>query len=73
MGADAPVGPDNIKELTKDVAEATGKLDAWSFGADKATVTYDSYAVGAYVEGAYQCVIPYARLKPLAQHGFPLP
>ncbi|HXT06880.1 MAG TPA: lysozyme inhibitor LprI family protein [Roseiarcus sp.] len=73
IGADAPVGPDFIKDLTKDVVEATGKLDAWSFAADKATVSYDPYAVGAYAEGAYACVIPYATLKPLAKPGFPLP
>jgi len=73
MGADAPVGPDFIKELTKNVAEATGKLDAWSFAADKATVAYDPYAVGAYAEGAYECVIAYATLKPLAKADFPLP
>ena len=73
MGADAPVGPDFINELTKNVAESTGKLGAWSFAAGKATVDYDPYAVGAYAEGAYECVIPYATLKPLAKSDFPLP
>ena len=28
---------------------------------------------GAYAEGAYECVIPYATLKPLAKSDFPLP
>ena len=73
MGADAPVRPDYINELTKEVVEATGKLNASSFAADKATVSYDPYAVGAYAEGAYACLIPYATLKPLAKPGFPLP
>jgi uncharacterized protein YecT (DUF1311 family) len=73
MGADFRLGPDDLKELTKNVAEATSKLDSWSFGPDKATVTYDPYAVGAYVEGSYECVMPYATLKPLAKADFPLP
>jgi len=60
-------------ELPRRVAQATQKLDAWSFGADAATVTYDPYAVGTYAEGAYACVIPYAILKPLAKPSFPLP
>jgi uncharacterized protein YecT (DUF1311 family) len=72
-GADAALGPDDVKELAKTVAEATGKLEAWSFGPDKATVTYDPYAVGAYAEGAFDCEIPYATLKSLAKPGFPLP
>ena len=73
MGADAPLGAADLKELAKNVAEATDKIANWSFGADKATVTYDPYAVGAYVEGAYQCEIPYTMLKPLAKPSFPLP
>ena len=70
MGADAPVGPDYIEELTKNVAESTSGLDCWSFGAETATVTYNPYAVGAFAEGAYQCDIPYATLKPLANPVF---
>jgi len=73
MGADAPVGPDFINELTKEVAGATAKLDAWSFTPVAVTVAYDPYAVGPYVEGAYECVIPYTTLKPLAKPDFPLP
>jgi uncharacterized protein YecT (DUF1311 family) len=73
MGADFRLRADDLKDLTKNVADSTAKLGAWSFAADKATVTYDPYAVGAYVEGAYDCVIPYATLKPLANPAFPLP
>jgi len=69
MGADFTPEED----LPKTVAEATSKLEAWSFGADAATVSYDPYAVGSYAEGPYDCVIPYATLKPLAGPGFPLP
>ena len=73
MGADAPLGPDDLKDLAKQVRDATGKIDAWSFGADKATVTYDAYAVGSYAEGGYACELPYATLRPLAKASFPLP
>jgi uncharacterized protein YecT (DUF1311 family) len=69
FGADLPPEVD----LPRTVAEATAKLEAWSFGAESATISYDPYAVGAYAERAYACVIPYATLKPLAKPGFPLP
>ena len=61
------------KTLADSVAEATGDLKAWSFGADAATVSYDPYAVGAYAEGAFACKAPYATLRPLARPNFPLP
>jgi uncharacterized protein YecT (DUF1311 family) len=72
-GADARLDAESLKELTKNVAEATGRIEAWSFGAQAATVTYDPYAVGAYAEGAFDCKLPYATLKPLARPSFPLP
>ncbi|MGA2484571.1 MAG: lysozyme inhibitor LprI family protein [Roseiarcus sp.] len=61
------------KTLAESVAEATADLKAWSFGADAATVSYDPYAVGAYVEGAFSCSVPYATLRPSARADFPLP
>jgi uncharacterized protein YecT (DUF1311 family) len=61
------------KTLAESVAEATGDLKAWSFGAEAATVSYDPYAVGAYAEGAFSCSVPYATLRPLARSDFPLP
>ncbi len=61
------------KTLAESIAEATGDLEAWSFGADAATVSYDPYAVGAYAEGAFSCSVPYATLRPLARSDFPLP
>ena len=61
------------KTLADSVAEATGDLKAWSFGADAATVSYDPYAVGAYAEGAFACKAPYATLRQLARPDFPLP
>jgi hypothetical protein len=65
--------PADLKSLTHDLEETTRKLDTWSFGADKATIDYDPYAVGAYAEGAYDCEIPYATLRAWVKPGFPLP
>jgi uncharacterized protein YecT (DUF1311 family) len=73
LGDDAPKSAEDLKSLVHDVEEATKKLDVWSFGADKATIDYDPYAVGAYAEGAYDCEIPYAMLRGLTKLGFPLP
>jgi hypothetical protein len=61
------------QDILDSVAKATGDLRAWSFGGDRATISYDPYAVGAYAEGDYFCEIPYATLKPLAKPEFPLP
>jgi len=73
LGDDAPKSAEDLKSLVHDVEEATKKLDVWSFGADKATIDYDPYAVGAYAEGAYDCEIPYTTLRALTKPGFPLP
>ena len=73
LGDGAPEGADAVKELAKEIAEATGNLAAWSFGAEKATVSYNAYDVGAYFEGPYDCELPYSALRPLAKPGFPLP
>jgi uncharacterized protein YecT (DUF1311 family) len=64
---------DAAKTLADSVAEATGDLKGWSFGADAATISYSPYAVGAYAEGAFLCNVPYATLRPLARSDFPLP
>jgi uncharacterized protein YecT (DUF1311 family) len=72
-GEDEQTDADSLKSLADNVAQSSADLKAWSFGAESATLTYDPYAVGAYAEGAFQCVIPYATLRPLAKPGFPLP
>lgn len=73
MGDDAPLAPDDLKELGKSIADSTGDLGAWSFEATKAEVTYNPYAVGSYAEGAYGCELGYDALRPLLKPGFPLP
>lgn len=64
---------DNLTHLQKGIAEGLGKLDSWSFSTQGARVTYDAYALGAYVEGSYRCQFPSAFLRPLVKSGFPLP
>ncbi len=73
MEGDAPTSANDLKDLAKQVTEATGNLSAWSFDAEKATVIYGPYAVGSYAEGGYFCQAPYTTLRPLAKAGFPLP
>lgn len=72
-GSDEQTDADSLKSLADNVAQSSADLKVWSFGADSATLDYDPYTVGAYAEGAFQCVIPYATLRPLAKPGFPLP
>jgi len=73
MGGDAPLAPDDLKELAKNVADSTGDLSNWSFGANKVEIVYNPYAVGSYAEGAYGCDLGYDVLRPLVKPGFPLP
>ena len=72
-GEDEEMPADDLKALTDSVAKASADLGVWSFGADAATLSYDPYVVGAYAEGAFDCTIPYATLRPLAKTSFPLP
>jgi hypothetical protein len=55
------------------VSKRRPDLKTWSFGAEAATIDYDAYAVGAYAEGAFNCMVPYATLHPIAKAEFPLP
>ena len=45
----------------------------WTISAGKAIVTFDSYAIGAYAEGPYECEFDMPKLKDLAKPGAPLP
>ncbi len=63
---------DNV-DLLKNVTQANADLARWTFGAKEALIAYDPYAVGSYAEGAYDCTLPYTKLRPLATPTFPLP
>jgi uncharacterized protein YecT (DUF1311 family) len=64
---------DSLKELRQSLADELVKLKRWSFASGKATVTFDAYVLGAYVEGAYECGFTTDFLRPLAKAGFALP
>ena len=47
--------------------------DRWGFTDTGAQVDFDPYSIGAYAEGAFQCLFPLATLQALALPGAPLP
>lgn len=66
--------PANDSFLTDEViAEHLATLSRWSIGADTVTVTFDSYAIGSYAEGPYECVFPTAEIKAMAVPGALIP
>jgi uncharacterized protein YecT (DUF1311 family) len=62
---DDPFGVVSEKEQKAEVKKSVGDLSRWTFTANKAEVTFDPYALGAYVEGPYFCDFPAALLRPL--------
>lgn len=66
-----PANDPNYQEQT--VVDQLKSLDVWNFWQDRATVTFNAYAIGSYAEGAYECEFPMAKLKSLAKSGAPLP
>ncbi|MDE1173130.1 MAG: lysozyme inhibitor LprI family protein [Parvibaculaceae bacterium] len=60
--------------MTDDAIAANMKEDGdWIIGKDGATVHYNPYDIGAYAEGAFDCLIPWADLKGFAPAQSPLP
>jgi uncharacterized protein YecT (DUF1311 family) len=57
----------------KTVVEYLQSLANWNFWQDKATVTFDAYAIGSYAEGPYECEFAMDNLRKLAKPGAPLP
>jgi len=55
------------------IAEHIGDLSRWGLTEKEATVSFDSYAIGAYAEGTFDCVFPMADLKAMALPNAPLP
>jgi uncharacterized protein YecT (DUF1311 family) len=64
-------GDPNFQEKT--IADGVDDFTRWSVFAGQAVVTFDSYAVGSYAEGPYECEFPMAKLKSLAKNPNPLP
>ena len=73
QGKDADVSAAAVKTLGETVASVSTDLALWSFFADKAVIDFDSDVLGAHAEGAFDCTIPYAQLRPIMKTGFPLP
>ncbi len=61
---DDPFGVVSAAEQKKTIEDSVGDLSRWSFSADKAEVTFDPYALGAYAEGSYACDFSAALLRP---------
>ncbi len=60
--------------MTDDAIAANMKEDAdWIISKDGAAVHYNPYDIGAYAEGAFDCLIPWADLKGFAPAQSPLP
>lgn len=67
---------ENDWELTAESAEAVPEvvkdLANWSFGADKASITFNPYTIGPYALGIQVVDVPYRLLKPFLKPGTPL-
>lgn len=64
-GPDEIISADDTKTYRATIKESVAALDNWSFSADKASIGFDPYALGAYVEGSYSCDFDAAMLKRL--------
>lgn len=67
--------PDTVDgDLTEPaVADGIRSIEAWQFRGDAVAIHYDAYAIGAYAEGPYDCVLPWAEIRRAAKPGAPLP
>jgi uncharacterized protein YecT (DUF1311 family) len=61
----------NFQEST--IPAHISDFQRWTIFAKKAIVTFDSYAIGSYAEGPYQCEFDMSKLKDLANPDAPLP
>ena len=61
----------NFQEST--VADTIRDFRQWTVAEDKATVTFNSYAVGSYAEGPYECEFAMDKLRALAKPDALLP
>lgn len=67
----APEEDGNYQEST--IAEHINDFRRWTISTGKAIVTFNSYAIGAYAEGPYECEFEMPKLKALAKPDAPLP
>lgn len=67
----APEEDGNYQEST--IAEHINDFRRWTISTGKAIVTFNSYAIGAYAEGPYECEFDILKLKALAKPDAQLP
>ncbi len=67
---DAPFAVVSEAEQKKTIEDSVSDLTSWSFSAQKAEITFDPYALGAYVEGSYSCEFPAPFLRPLLKFDY---
>ncbi len=65
--------PDDPKALEQLEAEYPGVVaehitasDRWNFGDEMGTVTFDSYAIGPYAAGPFECLFDYGLMREMA-------
>ena len=61
----------NYQEST--ITDHINDFRRWTITTEKAIVTFDSYAIGSYAEGPYECEFEMPKLKALAKPDAPLP
>jgi uncharacterized protein YecT (DUF1311 family) len=64
---------EGMAERDKAIAARVRDFSGWSIGESEIVVSFDPYMVGAYAEGAYQCLFPTAGVREMALEGAPLP
>ncbi|ACK51787.1 protein of unknown function DUF1311 [Methylocella silvestris BL2] len=67
---DVTLSAEDIAALEKAIAVSVAELKEWSFMASKATIGFDAYALGAYVEGSYSCSFPAAFFKKFLKYDY---
>ncbi len=64
-GTDAGPQVVSLEDQKRTIEQGVGDLTRWSLFATGAKVTFDPYALGAYVEGSYSCEFSAETLRPL--------
>ena len=72
-GAEKYVAAEDGNYQENTIADHINDFQRWTISADKAIVTFDSYAIGAYAEGPFECTFDMPKLKAIAIPHAPLP
>jgi uncharacterized protein YecT (DUF1311 family) len=72
-GPDETISADDTKTYRATMKQSVAALENWTFSADKASIGFDPYALGAYAEGTYSCDFDADLLKRLRKPASLLP